>query len=454
VNSKVRQTIRVALALVLFAETQADGAQPEKPLHWWKGNLHTHSLWSDGDEFPEIIAEWYKTNGYHFLALSDHNIMQKGSKWVAVTNAARRAVLEKYIARHGADWAKQRVTAKGVPQVRLKTLEEFRGLVEKEGEFLLIPSEEITDKFKQDDRRHEIHLNATNLRELIKPRGGTSVVDTMQRNIDAVLAQRERTGQSMFPHINHPNFQWALTAEDLMQVQGEQFFEVYNGHPSVRNAGDAHHAPLERVWDILLAFRLTELKRGPIYGLAVDDAHHYQRFTISNSNPGRGWVVARAPRLEAAAIVAAMEAGDFYASSGVRLKTMERSGRGLSIEIDAEPGVEYTTQFIGTLRGFDPSSRPAPQPTNSALPVTRIYSSEIGALLAETRGPQAEYKFHGDEIYVRAKVTSTKPKANPYAKGETEVAWVQPAVAPAFDVPPVARARRVPRERAVTPSRR
>ena len=22
--------------------------------HWFKGNLHTHSFWSDGDDFPEM----------------------------------------------------------------------------------------------------------------------------------------------------------------------------------------------------------------------------------------------------------------------------------------------------------------------------------------------------------------------------------------------------------------
>jgi hypothetical protein len=42
---------------------------------WWKGNLHTHSFWSDGDDFPEMIADWYKTRGYHFLGLSDHNVL-------------------------------------------------------------------------------------------------------------------------------------------------------------------------------------------------------------------------------------------------------------------------------------------------------------------------------------------------------------------------------------------
>ena len=45
---------------------------------WYKGNLHTHSYWSDGDEFPEMITDWYKSAGYHFMALSDHNILAEG----------------------------------------------------------------------------------------------------------------------------------------------------------------------------------------------------------------------------------------------------------------------------------------------------------------------------------------------------------------------------------------
>jgi len=48
---------------------------------WFKGNLHTHSYWSDGDEFPEMIVDWYKTKGYDFLALSDHNVLAEGVKW-------------------------------------------------------------------------------------------------------------------------------------------------------------------------------------------------------------------------------------------------------------------------------------------------------------------------------------------------------------------------------------
>src|SRR3954462_5513797 len=64
----------VFVFLLLFAT--AASAQS-----WYKGNLHTHSYWSDGDDFPEMIMDWYKSHGYQFVALSDHNTLQEGEKW-------------------------------------------------------------------------------------------------------------------------------------------------------------------------------------------------------------------------------------------------------------------------------------------------------------------------------------------------------------------------------------
>jgi len=417
--------ILLLLVALLQFPPSSHAAQPPvvEPSRWWKGNLHTHTFWSDGDDFPESIADWYKTNGYHFLTLSDHNVMQQGERWLTVTNSNRQAVLDKYRARFGTNWVEMHLKD-STSKVRLKTLEEFQKLFNERDRFLLIPSEEIS----ANARLRPIHINAINLREPIKSRNGNEVTEVIQHHVDAVMEQRRRTGQPMFPHVNHPNFGWAITAEELMAVKGEQFFEVYNGHPSVHNEGDTNHVSVERMWDIMLAFRLSQLKLPPLFGLAVDDAHNYHKQSISNSNPGRGWVMVRSPRLRADAIVAAMEAGDFYASTGVTLKQVRRSDRELSVEIDAQPGVTYTTHFIGTKKGFDPTSRPGPRPTNSVFAVTRIYSDDIGEVLAVVAGERASYRLEGDELYVRAKVISSKPKENPYAKGEMESAWVQPAV--------------------------
>jgi hypothetical protein len=403
-----------------FVSAQRAGGGPR----WWKGNLHTHSLWSDGDDYPEMIAEWYRRNGYHFLALSDHNILSQGVRWIdPAKSRGGPAALERYRERFGGDWVEER-TENGVRQVRLKPLSEFRHLLEEPDRFLMIQSEEITDKFE----KKPVHLNATNIRDFIPPQGGGSVVEVMQKNVDAVLEQRKNTGQPMFPHLNHPNFGWAITAEELMQVRGERFFEVYNGHPSVHNYGDALHAGAERIWDIILTRRLVELDGEIMYGIAVDDSHHYHTHAVERSNPGRGWVMVRARRLTPEAIVNAMEAGDFYASTGVRLRDVRRSGNRLAVEIEPEAGVTYVTRFYGTRKGYDRRSEPVSDAEGQAL--TRRYSGDIGAVLAEVPGTSAEYTLKGDELYVRAKVVSSKPQQNPYRAGDTEVAWSQPLLGP------------------------
>ncbi|MSU40203.1 MAG: hypothetical protein EXS28_00590 [Pedosphaera sp.] len=411
-------------AVLLAAVSVAQAAPPQDAPRWWKGNLHTHTLWSDGDDYPEVIAKWYKDCGYQFLALTDHNRLQTGERWMDVMKSkGGPPALAHYRKSWGEDWVTTR-TVDGKLEARLKTLEEFRKRLEVPGKFLLLQGQEVTDQYKA----FPVHINASNVQALIKPQGGSNVVDVMQRNVNAILAQRRQTGQPILPHLNHPNFGWGVTAEDLMQVKGERFFEVYNGHPSVHNEGDKTHASTERMWDIILTRRLAELKSEVLYGLATDDAHNYHSVSNKLSNPGRGWVMVRAAALKPAALIAALEAGDFYSSSGVQLRDVQRDGAALAIEIEAEPGVEYTTYFIGTRRGYDAANEPIRQPSGEALRVTHRYSDDIGRVLAKVVGPKATYRLSGDEIYVRAKVVSSKTMTNPLLPGEKQAAWIQPLV--------------------------
>ena len=147
---------------------------------WFKGNLHTHSLWSDGDDYPEMIADWYKRSGYQFLAISDHNVLQEGTKWFElkapvsvggnVTQRGGGPVLEKYLRRFGPDWVELNEEG-GKRNVRLKPLAEYRSLLEEPGRFLMIPSEEITATWTRPktatevERSGPVHINLTNPRE-------------------------------------------------------------------------------------------------------------------------------------------------------------------------------------------------------------------------------------------------------------------------------------------------
>ena len=88
----------------------------------------------------------------------------------------------------------------------------------------------------------------------------------------------------------------------------------------------------------------------------------------------------------------------------------------------------YKTFFIGTRRGYDPTATPVKGANGEPLGVTMQYSADIGQVLATVEGANPRYTFKGDEIYVRARVVSSKPKSNPYYEGETETAWLQPVV--------------------------
>ena len=69
---------------LLIVISLASCSQKTDTRQWYKGNLHTHSYWSDGDEFPEMIMDWYKNRDYNFVALTDHNILAEGEKWIVV----------------------------------------------------------------------------------------------------------------------------------------------------------------------------------------------------------------------------------------------------------------------------------------------------------------------------------------------------------------------------------
>lgn len=401
----------------------ADSLKATGPLRWYRGNMHTHSNWSDGDDFLEMIALWYRDRQYDFLCFTDHNLLADRERWVIVDRIKGGAkAYKKLKEKFPSGWIDERVNEEGLVEVRLKRFDEVVQKIGDPGKFLLIQSEEISDKFG----KHPIHLNAHNLREVITPRGGDSVHEVIQNNIDAVVRQREQTGQPMIAHINHPNFGWGIAAEDLMPIRGDKFFEVYNGHPTVHNDGDFIHCSTERIWDIVNSMRLTEFELPLMYGLATDDGHEYHLIPSRGSEPGRGWVMVLAEDLTPASLIQSMEAGRFYASSGVTLDEVTTTAQSLTVSVRPDTECEYRIDFIGTNKGFNHHSDPVRDLNGRRLPVTRRYTSEIGKILKTENKASATYEFTGNELFVRARVTSSRRHPNPSAPGEFERAWTQP----------------------------
>ena len=232
------------LILFIFSATvllTLNGCEEEPEQHWLKGNLHTHTYWSDGDAFPEMVLDWYKSNNYDFVSLTDHNILQQGEKWKKIPKShIYQKAFDDYLKKYGAEWVEYMEDSTGL-SVKLKTEGEYLPLFQ-DDEFLIMRGEEITDSYDG----KPLHMNATNVQGLIEPRHGSSVADVLQNNINAVLEQREATGKLVMPHINHPNFGWAVSVDDMKALRGERFFEVFNGHPAVNNYGDSTRTGIDR----------------------------------------------------------------------------------------------------------------------------------------------------------------------------------------------------------------
>lgn len=381
----------------------------ERPPRWWKGNLHTHSFWSDGNDFPEMISDWYRTKGYSFLAISDHNVLQSGSRWMKTETVVARGgseVIPKYRSRFGTDWLEFR----GEPntsthEIRLKPLDEYRYLLEQHDQFILIPSEEVSDKAEG----KPVHMNATNLAEVIKPVGGATVREAMENNIRAVLDQEKRLGREILMHLNHPNFHYAITFEDLAGVMSERFFEVYNGHPGVNHQGDQQHPGVERIWDLANHLRVNKLGGSILWGIATDDSHEYHG--KKGSRPGRGWVMVRSRYLTPEHLIRAMKVGDFYASSGVALDDVrwDSQTNTLSVKVLDHPNETIKTEYIVTDREAD--------------------TDRIGRVVYSSTDRQSSYQLQPGESIVRAVITSSLPPDDPVWEGQKQQAWTQPFVA-------------------------
>lgn len=326
-------TARLAFACGMFCALAQAAAAQEQPARWFKGNTHTHTLNSDGDSTPDEVVRWYREHGYQFVVLTDHNYLTSVDGLNAVLGADDR--------------------------------------------FAVIRGEEVSDQFA----RKPLHINGLDVQRRIEPQGGTSVVDVLNRNVAAI--RRERG----LPHINHPNFGWAISREELQQVRDNSLFEIYNGHPFVNNEGGGGVPGVEDAWDAILSNGIR------LYGIAVDDAHIFKQPGNPNvAGPGRGWIVVRATRLDTRTVLDAIERGEFYASTGVELEDLQAGRDRISIAVKPVASSKYRIQFIG----------------------------KGGRVLQESLEPKASYAIQGNEGYVRARILESNGRR----------AWVQPVMLP------------------------
>ena len=119
-------------------------------------------------------------------------------------------------------------------------------------------------------------MNASNLLELIEPRGGDSVAETMANDLAAVEEQARRTGRPILAHLNHPNFGYAITAEELAAGR-RRSSSSRSTTATPRSTTRATRPTPASSGCGTSSTRSASARcgRAPVYGLATDDAHHY-----------------------------------------------------------------------------------------------------------------------------------------------------------------------------------
>ena len=309
-------------------------AQPLNMRKFYRGNTHTHHKnSSDSVENIEDVAAWYRSAGYNFLVLTDHNISSMPGEYFA----------------HESE------------------------------EFVIIAGEEVTSSaLVEHGELVPVHVNA--ICSNGSTVGGVRLIGAAQALTDAV--DRTVNVADAIAQINHPNFHYALTAEDIASAKNARLIEIANQLPWANNAGDEDHQSSEQKWDYALS------QGNELFGVASDDTHDLPPNAITP--PGLGWIQVAAQGATYPKICTAIEEGMFYASTGVELSLISVTEASIQLTIepgDGSIGSDFTTFFIG--RG--------------------------GELLQVSSGLMPSYQLGDDVGYVRARIVSSEGK----------IAWTQ-----------------------------
>ncbi|NQV14207.1 CehA/McbA family metallohydrolase [bacterium] len=320
---------------------------------WYRGNTHAHTvICGHADSSPEVVASWYHDHGYNFLILSEHN--------------------------HFID-----PDSVGMPP-------------EKRQDYILIPGEEISGP-------QIVHTTAMNIGGLVTSNKKLEKKsEILQNHVDVTLAAGGNT------ILNHPNYVYTVSADDILPVKRLYLFELFNGHPYVNNAGDDEHPSTETLWDDLLTKGMI------IYGVSSDDAHHFSEIDTQYSNPGRGWVMVKTTKLSPGKISKAMQQGLFYASNGVMLKRYSRSKRRYLIEVDLDK----------TLKELDSPDIHGKRISTGEPGFFIEFIGPGGEILSVSKSPKASYAVNHSAAYVRGKITFRRKHQD--GGMEEFYAWGQP----------------------------
>ena len=451
INQLTRRDFLRASALVsapllssgLFTR-RASAQEPQK--RWFKGNLHMHNQWSDGEPLPEWAIDWYKSRGYNFVCPSDHNCFQSDelhfvsfkskptvtpeikkafqgetSLWKPMqceevpANKLTPEVVQQARDRFGEDSVQTR-TVGDKTFVRMKTFDELVDQFVEPDKFLMIPGYEQTGGCV-DGRA--VHMNFIGVRKTF------AYIKKIEEPAEE-LRQTFAKGAELYseaPYLftaNHPMWKfYDYGPAALMANPQIRLFELINNgiHRDFKRRMDLWQP--EQIWDVVNAWRATN-DQPLLLGMGSDDRHNYD-------GESKGWTMVRSATLEQNALFDAILSGDMYPSNGLDFEEISFDGKTLNVKIDVKEEDAYKIVFVGTKKGYDPTCKIVEVAASETNPERKVesYSDEIGIVLETVDGTEGSYTLKPDDLYVRAKIY--KADDDPSLGWKTKpAAWTQP----------------------------
>jgi hypothetical protein len=320
-----------------------------KPGNWYKGNLHTHTNLFDGLAAPEEVAKLYRDAGYHFLAITDHNMF----------NPYPELSTEDFLMLPGVE------LTPGMDIEKLKSM---------------LPDMNLSDLFKK------LFESSDGMPPEMREKLGSLL--SAEVRLDHVVAiagdesteawtfdgSGEQSVKSMVEHarargclpiVAHPYWS-SLKTEQLLELTGPVGVEVYNHVCAPREESTVY-------WDLMLN---NGIKALPI---ACDDMH-FPKWIFG------GYLMVKAEELTHSAVVGAILNGDYYVSGGPEIFELEVSDEQMHLRCSEAKQIRFIPN-VGTnvIKGF--------------------YTAPAGGTLTECR-----HKLSGSEKFVRVEIMDENGK--------------------------------------------
>lgn len=246
------------------------------PGRFFRGNLHTHSILSDGVLSPDEVCRRYQAEGYDFISLTDHFV--------------------------------------GAFDYPLVDTRPYR-----DNTFTTLIGAELHSGVMENGELW--HLLAVGLPFDFKPSNSPSFVPVKGQETGPEIAARAREAGA-FVAVAHP--EWSgLTINDARSIEAAHAIETYNhGCATHCDRGNGFHT---------LDLLLSEGRRLNL--CATDDAH------FDEPDHFGGWVMVKAEANEPEPLLEALKSGHYYSSQGPELRSIEWSDTEVTVECSAVQAV-------------------------------------------------------------------------------------------------------------------